>query len=177
LELLYNFFLVTLPTLFLGVFLSQGAGHSDQNFGCVKMKTKCLNTECEVCHAVGLMQIFQNNNGRIRYCRIRHYLKMDKQTKKPKFSYCPQSTGYAEKKLLEYNQQNLSTGKDFNTVTAKDDDHKEIGHSNADLKDGESSSKLENMGWSSSLVRTLALHAKGRRFKSGSAHHHLILNK
>jgi hypothetical protein len=27
------------------------------------------------------------------------------------------------------------------------------------------------VGRSSSLVRTLALHAKGRRFKSGSAHH------
>ena len=30
------------------------------------------------------------------------------------------------------------------------------------------------MGRSSSLVRTLALRAKGRRFKSGSAHHLLF---
>ena len=31
------------------------------------------------------------------------------------------------------------------------------------------------MGRSSSLVRTLALRAKGRRFKSGSAHHSSVL--
>jgi hypothetical protein len=92
---------------------------------------------------------------------------------------CQQSKSYGEKKLEEYNQQNLSRREDFNTVTAshsisKDDDHLEIGHSNIDLKLGESSSKLEVGGWSSSLVRTLALRAKGRRSESGSAHHKFL---
>ena len=41
-----------------------------------------------------------------------------------------------------------------------------------DLKEAEKVSNNKNkMGRSSSLVRTLALRAKGRRFKSGSAHH------
>jgi hypothetical protein len=143
------------------------------------MKIKCVKAECEVCHIVGSMQIFLNNKGEIRYSRVRHY--KGREGNKPKFSYCQQSKSYAEKKLEEYNQQNLSRREDFNTVTAsssisKDNDHQEIGHSNIDLKLKESSSNLEVGGWSSSLVRTLALRAKGRRSESGSAHHQILFS-
>jgi hypothetical protein len=45
-----------------------------------------------------------------------------------------------------------------------------------DLKEtGKVSNNLKQEGRSSSLVRTLALRAKGRRFKSGPAHHHGFL--
>jgi hypothetical protein len=127
------------------------------------MKIKCVKAECEVCHVVGSVQIFLNNKGEIRYSRVRHYLKTE--AGKPKFSYCQQSKSYAEKKLEEFNQQNLSRREDFNTVTAsssisKDNDHLELGHGNIDLELKESSSNLESGGWSSSLVRTLALRPK-----------------
>ena len=46
-----------------------------------------------------------------------------------------------------------------------------------DLKLNNSASvSQKEVGRSSSLVRTLALRAKGRRFKSGSAHHDCLLH-
>ena len=49
-----------------------------------------------------------------------------------------------------------------------------LGHGNDDLEKTEISTESRTVGWSSSLVRTLALRAKGRRFKSGSAHLFLL---
>ncbi len=74
-------------------------------------------------------------------------------------------------KLKEYlSSKNLNT---VSTGSSKVSNNDQNGHSTAVIIDPtsrESSSKSENRGWSSSLVRTLALRAKGRRFKSGSAH-------
>jgi hypothetical protein len=85
-------------------------------------------------------------------------------------------SSYTRTEPKESNQQNLSRGEDFNTVIAgsiigKDDNQLALGQANADLENKESSSNLKFGGWSSSLVRTLALRAKGRRSESGSAHH------
>jgi hypothetical protein len=67
---------------------------------------------------------------------------------------------------------------DLEYVFPKIDQHCDLNQGNEDqkLKELNSISKIQDsrMGRSSSLVRTLALRAKGRRFKSGSAHHPLF---
>ncbi len=60
--------------------------------------------------------------------------------------------------------------KPFSSMRMRQNGHSSVGHEKA-----ESKLDLESVGWSSSLVRTLALRAKGRRFKSGSAHSHFSL--
>ena len=42
--------------------------------------------ECPICHVFGLAQIFMNNDGRLRYCRVRHYKGLN-EFKKPQFEY------------------------------------------------------------------------------------------
>jgi hypothetical protein len=49
-------------------------------------KIKCAKMECPQCHIVGLAQIFLNKDGRIRYCRVRHYKGLNG-FKKPQFEY------------------------------------------------------------------------------------------
>jgi hypothetical protein len=135
------------------------------------MKIKRLRAECEVDRAFGLMQIFLNNSSEVKYSRVRGMICALKLVR-PKFSYCQQSKSYAEFRLKEY----LSS-KDANRVSTgsgKAGINDQMGHANAgtiDLKVRESGSESVSGGWSSSLVRTLALRAKGRRSESGSAHH------
>jgi hypothetical protein len=63
----------------------------------------------------------------------------------------------------------------LNDIIPKIDQHGDLNQNNADQKLKELNSVYTkqdfSMGRSSSLVRTLALRAKGRRFKSGPAHH------
>jgi hypothetical protein len=121
---------------------------------------KCLKLECEVRGIEGTAQVFYNKAGQLRYGRVRHFLKLN-EAKKPMFEYNPQRKEYLIEKLKylipkiaqhnDLNQNNADQKlKELNTVYTKQD---------------------SRMGRSSSLVRTLALRAKGRRFKSGSAHY------
>ena len=133
-----------------------------------------------MCHVVGSCQCFYNNSGELKYTRIRHYDKVV--AGKPKFIYHAQTLSYVSAQIEKLDQQNLSRGEDFNTVALrssipKDDDHIALGHNNADLENKESSTNRKPVGWSSSLVRTLALRAKGRRSESGSAHHSFLHGK
>jgi hypothetical protein len=127
------------------------------------------------------MPCFYNNSGELKYTRIRHFDKVV--SAKPKFIYHAQTLNYVSAQLEKVNQQNLSSSKESNTVVsgsekANNDDL--IGHTldiAIDLRIRESSAKTESGGWSSSLVRTLALRAKGRRSESGSAHSFLLHGK
>jgi hypothetical protein len=104
------------------------------------------NIECQVCHKIGSLQILGN------YYRIRHYEKLV--NGKPIFTYHKNDKEYIERIL-----SNLRLNPD------------QTDHNSHDQNVKESNSLNENSwGWSSSLVRTLALRAKGRRFKSGPAH-------
>src|SRR4030042_1251737 len=69
-------------------------------------KIKCLKLECNVCHNVGLAQIFLRKDSTIRYCRVRHYDRLDPVTKKPQFTYHPFSDLQALETLLS--QQGIS---------------------------------------------------------------------
>jgi hypothetical protein len=52
------------------------------------MKIKCVKAECPNCKTVGSIQLFMNRNGEVRYARTRHYSHIDKDSKKPQFTYC-----------------------------------------------------------------------------------------
>ena len=123
------------------------------------MKIKCVRFQCELCSKLSSIQVFYNKAGEIKYARARHYI--GQVNGKPQFVYHQQSIDYIQRKLNEMpNEENNSLSS--------------IGHieqaSNVDPKKTAASSNLRKAGRSSSLVRTLALRAKGRRFKSGSAH-------
>ncbi len=42
--------------------------------------------QCPVCQVVGSAQLFLNKDGRVRYCRVRHYKGLN-EFKKPMFEY------------------------------------------------------------------------------------------
>ncbi len=52
------------------------------------MKIKCVKAECPICKATGSIQLFLNKDGKIKYARTRHYSHLDKDSKKPQFTYC-----------------------------------------------------------------------------------------
>ena len=120
---------------------------------------KCHKLKCEVCGIEGTAQVFYNKAGQIKYGRVRHYLKLN-EAKKPMFEYHAQSKEYLMEKL-KY-------------VLPKIDHDGDLSQNSGDQNLKVNSLNLETgkieTGRSSSLVRTLALRAKGRRFKSGSAH-------
>ena len=151
------------------------SGPAPSMLECDKVKIKCFRIECEVCRTIGSCQVFYNAQGVPKYSRVRHYEKVVEG--KPKFIYHPQTLAYVLGQIEKQNQQNLSSSKDFNTVASGSEqasgNDDQLGQNTANIidpKGKESSSNLETRGRSSSLVRTLALRAKGRRFKSGSAH-------
>ena len=120
---------------------------------------KCYRLKCEVCGTEGTTQVFYNRAGQLRYGRVRHYLKLN-ESKKPVFEYHQQTKEY----LIE----------NLKYVIPKIDPIPDQSQNNEDQKLKESSpiskSTINPLGRSSSLVRTLALRAKGRRSESGSAH-------
>ena len=77
------------------------------------MKIKCVKAECPICNLIGSIQLFMNRSGEVRYARTRHYSHIDKDSKKPQFTYCKIEDLEALKTLLL--QQGISLN---NTVTA-----------------------------------------------------------
>jgi hypothetical protein len=63
-------------------------------------RIKCLKLECNICHKVGIAQLFLNSIGEIRYARVRHYSHRDKFSHKPQFTYCKIEDLEALKTLL-----------------------------------------------------------------------------
>jgi hypothetical protein len=121
-----------------------------------------MKVRCEACGNQGQIQHLSEN-----YYRVKHYL--GSVNGKLKFEYHKQSLEYI-KGILDTSDEH----KNIDPVDPKNIDPK------LNSNDLESENKL---GRSSSLVRTLALRAKGRRFKSGPAHQtptfplHLMLFK
>ena len=117
---------------------------------------------CEVCGNKGYLQHIGKN-----YYRIRHYKGLNSVTKKSEFFYHQQSKDYVERALKGF-EPNENLGTSINgqcsSVQCKTENIIEHKLNNLGLE-------FEKEGRSSSLVRTLALRAKGRRFKSGPAHH------
>ena len=52
------------------------------------VKYKCIKAECPICNVVGSIQLFLNRNGEVKYARTRHYSHLDKDSRKPQFTYC-----------------------------------------------------------------------------------------
>jgi hypothetical protein len=68
------------------------------------VKYKCVKIECPQCHVAGSVQLFINKDGKLRYARTRHYIKLV--DGKPRFSYCRIEDLEALKTLLS--QQGIS---------------------------------------------------------------------
>ena len=73
-----------------------------------KMKIRCLKAECPSCKQSGSIQLFLNKNGEVGYARTRHYSHLDKDTKKPQFTYCKIEDLEALKTLLSQQGVSLS---------------------------------------------------------------------
>ena len=63
------------------------------------MKTKCVKIECAQCHVIGTCQIFFGRDGKARYGRVRHYLRLV--DGKSKFEYHVQGLKYISEKAKE----------------------------------------------------------------------------
>ena len=120
-----------------------------------------MRIKCQVCQIDGYLQ--QIGKG---YFRIRHYKGISKETNKSEFFYHQQSKDYVERALKDIKpNENLDTSNKGQCSSVQCKTQNNIEHKLNDL-----GLELKNEGRSSSLVRTLALRAKGRRFKSGPAH-------
>jgi hypothetical protein len=72
-------------------------------------RIKCMKMDCQECHKVGLAQVFLRKDGSISYARIRHYSHIDKDSKKPQFTYCKINELASLKALLKSQGISLST--------------------------------------------------------------------
>ena len=93
------------------------------------VKYKCVKIECPICGNLGSCQLFLNKKNQVRYARVRHYSHIDKQTRKPQFTYCKVEDLEALKTLLKTKNASLFTVKKNNgqvgqTQAANNIDHK-----------------------------------------------------
>jgi hypothetical protein len=113
------------------------------------VKYKCIKAECPICKVVGSIQLFLNRSGEVRYARTRHYSYLDKDSKKPQFTYCKIENLDALKTLLLQQGISLNTGK----VTAGQVGQA-IGFGNLDPQLRGCATNQQNKPWASSSVRT-----------------------
>ena len=111
------------------------------------MKIKCVKLLCPICGNFGSCQMFLNKQGQVRYARVRHYSHLDKQTKKPQFTYCKLADLEALKTLLLNKGFSLSTDKAKSGQTGQNFTLKMH-----DLK-LKGSSFVSRIGWAGSSVR------------------------
>ena len=76
-----------------------------------RMKIKCLKAECPSCKLIGSIQLFFNKDELLRYARTRHFSHIDKDSKKPQFTYCKIQDLDALKTLLLNQGISLCTDK------------------------------------------------------------------
>jgi hypothetical protein len=70
------------------------------------MKIKCVRLQCPICNKSGSCQLFMNRLGQVRYARVRHYSHIDKESKKPQFTYCKiEDLQQLETLLISFNLQ------------------------------------------------------------------------
>ena len=75
------------------------------------MKIKCIKAECPSCKSIGSVQLFLNRNGAVTYARTRHYSHIDKDSKRPQFTYCRISDLEALQTLIKSQGISLSVNK------------------------------------------------------------------
>ena len=75
------------------------------------MRIKCVKLPCLVCGKQGSCQLFLNKQNQMRYARTRHYSHIDKDTKKPQFTYCKIENLNALKTLLSNHNIQLNNNK------------------------------------------------------------------
>ena len=75
------------------------------------VKYKCFKAECPICKVSGSIQLFLNRNNQVRYARTRHYSHIEKDSKKPRFTYCKIADSEALKTLLSNKNISLTTDK------------------------------------------------------------------
>ena len=138
------------------------------SLGGVRMtKIKCYSgIECEVCHIKGMLQIFFNREGNIKYARIRHYSHIDKQSHKPQFTYCKIEDIESLKTLLKSQGISLSIEKAESGQIGQSQSEKEC-----DLDNSKNSLIQQNTcGRRLVWFRTLAFQANDPGFKSRRPH-------
>ena len=85
------------------------------------MKIKCIKLQCPICNKSGSCQLFLNKLGQIRYSRVRHYSHIDKDSRKPQFTYHKINNLEALKTLLSNKNIQLNTNKTNNGQTGQVD--------------------------------------------------------
>ena len=78
------------------------------------MRIKCVKLPCPTCGKQGSTQLFLNKSDQIRYARTRHYSHIDKDSKKPQFTYCKIENLNALKTLLSNHNIQLNSNKPHN---------------------------------------------------------------
>lgn len=122
------------------------------------MKIKCVREECPICHNTGSIQLFMNKKGEVRYARTRHYRYLDKDSKKPQFSYCKINDLDSLKTLLS--DKLITLSKD--TAPGQVGQFGQVkGFVNLDHQRGGCATKQQNKAWASSSVRIGQSTAKG----------------
>jgi hypothetical protein len=111
-----------------------------------RMKYKCFKSECPVCHNTGSIQLFINNKQEVRYARIRHYSNINKDSKKPQFTYCKINNKEELKTLLS--KQGITL-----TTTASGQVGQTQGFASLDHQHGGCATKQQNKPWASSSAR------------------------
>ena len=129
------------------------------------MKIKCISNYRLDDSNIGILQIFYNDSLTVKYAILRKYMGINPETHKPMFSYVKvevtdQLQSSLNSEISKLDQNNLVQAKPKVNI-----------EQNSKISKLNQESSNIYVGRSSSLVRTLALRAKGRRFKSGSAHH------
>ena len=71
----------------------------------------CLKAECPARKQTGSIQLFLNKNGEVKYARTRHYSHLDKDSKKPQFTYCKIEDLEGLKTLISQQGISLTTEK------------------------------------------------------------------
>lgn len=113
---------------------------------CDSMKYKCFKSECPVCHNSGSIQLFLNNKSEVRYARTRHSF-LDKDSQKPKFTYCRINDLEGLKTLLSNKPISLSTS------TAPGQVGQALGFVCLDPQLGGCATNIQTGHWASSSVR------------------------
>lgn len=144
--------------------LKYNFGWSGQLQVCDSMKYKCFKSECPICHSTGSIQLFLNNKSEVRYARTRHYSKINKDSKKPQFTYCKIEDLESLKDLLKTQSISLTTEKAIDG---------QVGHkkNNDPVKPENSLNQQNRCGRRLVWFRTLAFQANDHGFKSRRPHH------
>jgi hypothetical protein len=110
------------------------------------MKYKCFKSECPVCNQSGSIQLFINNKSEVRYARTRHTT-INKDSKKPQYSYCRIENIEPLKTLLSNKSISLSTS------TTLGQTGQTMGFASLDHQLGGCATNKQTRQWASSSVR------------------------